>query len=296
MSSRTALLLALSASVVACSGSAFEPIPSGRPTSAPIAPVAPSVPTPVATAKAVPSPPEEADAGPEASSPEQDASADAEPARFGVAFGDLAGERAVADLPVAYQAGGLAEATWEGWFKHGGFPADAPPNSLNGRLFDAGYNVGCHVVTPDPVATEAGKVHCDLFGQASIRSASKPSGWFHVALTFDRGVFRLYLDGQEAGSASVTEAALRAEAPEFGDFSCAGNLFFGATSRDPSSGTATVDEFRISPSARYAAAFAPPKHLSSAGADLTLMLDDGQGSTSDSGKARLYAPWAAVSR
>lgn len=299
MSSKLSLISAIvSLTLVACSGSAGESI---GPFPAPIASVPEASPAePNTTVTSAPT--TRADSG---ERPEQDASADSGEAdsatnmdpptpRFGLAFVDAPEESFVADLPVAYQAGGEAQATWEGWFRHDGFPPDTAV--VNGRLFDAGYSVGCHIVKPDPVATEAGKVQCDLFGQTAIRSSSKPVGWFHLALTFSSGVFRLYLDGQEAGSAVVNETTLRAEQME-GDLVRGGKFFFGATSRDLTSGRVAVDEFRFSPTARYNGAFAPQKHLDAAGADLLLLLDDGAGTTADSGKARLRnVAWTPVSR
>lgn len=308
MSSKLPLLAALvSITLVACSGSTAGQIgPFASPDADPPA-EAGDEPSPTTSSKpsarlADSGELAEQDAAPDTGAPDSstppDSGPDADAApptpRYGLAFVDAADESFVADLPAPYQAGGQSQATWEGWFRHDGFPPNV--GGQNGRLFDAGYNVGCHVVTPDPDATEAGKVQCDLFGQTGIRSASKPVGWFHLALTFSSGVFRLYLDGQEAGSAVVNEASLRAE-PMEGDLVRGGKFFFGATYRDSSSGRTSVDEFRFSPTARYNGPFAPQKHLDASGADLLLLLDDGAGSTADSGKARLRnVAWTPVSR
>jgi hypothetical protein len=219
--------------------------------------------------------------------------------RFGLAFNDVAGERVAADLPAAYIAGGQTQATWEGWFKHDGFPANT--QDLNGRLFaHGGENVSCQVVTPAPDASEAGKVECGLVQEKSIRSTIKVSGfgWFHLALTYDSGTFRLFINGSPQGSAVTSKVTLPAETTSPYDTNPYGKVFFGATSIDKYSTTVTVDEFRLTPIALYGgASFPPPKHLSPNGADLLLLLDDGAGTLADGNRARIYsASWVSVSR
>jgi hypothetical protein len=109
-------------------------------------------------------------------------------------------------------------------------------------------------------------------------------------------VFRLFLNGQEAGSAVINEQALKAE-PMEGDLVRGGKFFFGATSRDVTSGRTTVDEFRFSSTVRYNGNFAPQKHLDATGADLLLLLDEGVGTTCDSGKVRIRnVAWVTVTR
>lgn len=292
------LATALSVTLLACSGSsaqvdAFDPPPATFVTEEPDS-SSPKPSTPADSGL-------EQDAGLEASA---DATADVEKdaspvARYGLAFTDVAGERVVADLPASYIVGGHTQATWEGWFKHDGFPANT--QELNGRLFQHGAStVICKVVTPDPVATEAGKVECELMQEKSIRSTIKVSGagWFHLALTYDAGTFRMHLNGSPQGTATVTSTQLPAEATSPFDASPMGKTLFGSLNLDKYSSTTTVDEYRLSSSALYgSAAFAPPKHLTSTGSDLLLMLDDGSGTTSDSGKARVHdASWVAVSR
>lgn len=241
----------------------------------------------------------ELDAGEDASS--DSGSTDSGPTipRFGLAFHDVAGERVAADLPAAYIAGGQTQATWEGWFKHDSFPPDT--QDLNGRLFaHGGENVYCQVVTPAPVATEAGKVECGLMQEKTIRSTIKVTGfgWFHLALSYNAGEFRLFINGSPQGSATTSKATLPPEATSQFDTNAYGKVFFGATSADKYSTTVTVDEFRILPWMMYGAgSFPPPKHLSASGADLLLLLDDGSGALADGNKARIYsASWVQVSR
>ena len=219
--------------------------------------------------------------------------------RYGLKFNDVAGERVVADLPAAYIAGGQTQATWEGWFKHDGFPANT--QDLNGRLFaHGGENLYCQVVTPAPVATEAGKVECGLMQQVYLRSTIKVTGfgWFHLALTYDNGTFRLFINGSPQGSVVTNKATLPPELTSKFDTNAYGKVFFGATSMDKYSTTVTVDEFRLSPVMLYGTiGFPPPKHLSPDGADLLLLLDDGAGSNADGNRARIYsASWVQVSR
>lgn len=219
--------------------------------------------------------------------------------RFGLAFHDVAGERVAADLPAAYIAGGQTQATWEGWFKHDPFPADT--QDLNGRLFaHGGENVYCQVVTPAPDASEAGKVECGLMQEKTIRSTVKVTGfgWFHLALSYNAGEFRLFINGSPQGTATTSKATLPPETTSALDTNAYGKVFFGATSVDKYSTTVTVDEFRILPWMMYGVtAFSPPKHLSPSGANLLLLLDDGSGASADGNKARIYsAGWVAVSR
>jgi hypothetical protein len=219
--------------------------------------------------------------------------------RFGLAFNDVAGERVAADLPAAYIAGGQTQATWEGWFKHDGFPANT--QDLNGRLFaHGGENVYCQVVTPAPDASEAGKVECGLMQEKFIRSTIKVTGfgWFHLALSYNAGEFRLFINGSPQGTATTSKVTLPPETVSALDTNPYGKIFFGATSGDKYSTTVTVDEFRILPWMMYGVgSFPPPKHLSPSGADLLLLLDDGAGTFADGNRARIYsASWVSVSR
>lgn len=307
--SRLVLLTSLlCAALAACSGSsgagveAFQRAPD-EPTSF----VTPA-PEDSGTVKVAPTPDSgvEQDAGLEASVEQDSSVPDSGPPdtgavtpRFGLAFHDVAGERVAADLPAAYIAGGQTQATWEGWFKHDGFPADT--QDLNGRLFaHGGENVYCQVVTPAPDASEAGKVECGLMQEKSIRSTIKVSGfgWFHLALSYNAGEFRLFVNGSPQGTATTSKVALPAETSSAFDTNAYGKIFFGATSVDKYSTTVTVDEFRILPWMMYGVgSFPPPKHLSPSGADLLLLLDDGAGANADGNKARIYsAGWVQVSR
>lgn len=218
--------------------------------------------------------------------------------RYGLAFHDVAGERVVADLPAAYIAGGQTQVTWEGWFKHDGFKPDTLYQ--NGRLFShGGETLSCDVVRPDPVATEAGKVECGMLGRG-VRSTLKVTGfgWFHLALTFNSGDVRLYINGSPQGSFTATVDTLPPELASPYDTNAYGKVFFGANSVDKYSTTVTVDEYRLSPSVLYGPnAFVPPKHLTSSGADLLLLLDDGAGAYADGNKVRIYsASWVQVTR
>lgn len=60
-----------------------------------------------------------------------------------------------------------------------------------------------------------------------------------------------------------------------------------------------IDEFRISSGARYTVDFVPPKHLDAdATTLLSLLLDEGAGTTAGGGKATLVGgpSWVSVAR
>lgn len=301
----TLLVAALACALVACSGSsagveAFERTPDGPTTFVTPAPEDAVVEDAGVEEDSSTPPPDSGtpDSGvtPDAGDPPDSGSV---VPRFGLSFHDVPGERAVADLPAAYIAGGQTQATWEGWFKHDGFKPDTP--DLNGRLFaHGGENVYCQVVTPAPVATEAGKVECGVMQEHYIRSTIKVTGfgWFHLALTYDSGTFRLFINGSPQGSYTSSKTTLPPELTNKFDTNAYGKLFFGATSADKYSTTVTVDEFRLSPVMLYGQnAFTPPKHLTSPGADILLLLDDGSGAYADGNKVRIYsASWVQVAR
>lgn len=146
--------------------------------------------------------------------------------------------------------------TMEGWFMFNSFPASNNPMVLGGFMNAAGYGAllalqAASGTTP-PYAM---KVDLSSNGTswdiANLPGGSKTTWntgqWYHVALVFDGATYKVYIDGvldqTITSSVKICNTTFTRIGAQQGPA-----LFFNGY----------VDEFRISPCARYTAAFTPP--------------------------------------
>ena len=274
---KATLALLLSLTLLACGGSsasiddAFAPTPSST-----VEPQAPDADRKVASEEQDASKPSSpADAGTDSSQLADTGSPDAgvdssvvePPAPVLYSVSVSAGTQRV---EAAYPAGlsGAQDATFEGWFNLRSYTA-------NGFFFSA-LGAGCSIAGDPSYGANVGKVNCvarynNALPQQQVFSlAALPlNSWHHLAFVKQGSKFTLYLDGAKQGEATADFVGM--PAPE-----ASSRVRFGGTGRAAESIDGLVDEARLSLSADYLVAFAPPAHVSAAGA-LSLLLDEGAG-------------------
>ncbi|MFA5932467.1 MAG: LamG-like jellyroll fold domain-containing protein [Microgenomates group bacterium] len=105
--------------------------------------------------------------------------------------------------------------------------------------------------------TSTARIMC-AGGAPELGASYKGSGWYHVAMVFDQGTFRTFINGKLTATQGPIAGALL-------DNSSQGTLYIGGTP-DNISGLGTaykgfngdIDEIRFSNNARYAGDFTPP--------------------------------------
>lgn len=236
------------------------------------------------------------DAGEDASQADsggQDAGQDADAGsvtRYGVSFSGAVDDGLYA--PLSTDLIGKSSVTLEAYFRFASF-------DTSGLIFQT-PNAYC-AVTVGPATTPT--IHCcapenNLNPCVVGPAKASPGVWFHVAWVLSGGNWTLFVNGVKQGDVpSVYQGYPSFVPPVAGKPSAENNVYFGVQQfgRGFASVQGTVDEFRLTYSALYAADFTPPKHLDAAAA-MNLMLDDGAGKSS--GVATLYgaSKWVTVTR
>jgi hypothetical protein len=122
-----------------------------------------------------------------------------------------------------------------------------------------------------------GKVYCTLFDQTggnhgSTSTSVLSSGtWYHVACSYDGSTQRMFINGTLQASTAWTGQVQLNDTVTISGF-------------ESRYVNGTLDEFRLSSTARYTVSFTPPSHFTADGATILLWLfNEGSGTTSTDG-------------